>query len=315
MERTINAMVALQSSSGLVFGSAESWDGNVLTVAIVAQLAIGDVVEFRLELPGLEQTALGLVRVLAMKGDRTTAASYQLLVQSVSEDDKEAFDAWKSAVAAGHAASCRSRHVTAAGWAETALNRGTTPAERAHAMKIEEERRIRLRATVRQLVQSKKKSWPDPREDDTDDPTITAITNLRPGLNPGRPSLYPSSPVLPAAQPRPAVPPPLNPAVPPPLNIEIPDPKIEIRPGEIEYRWITLDRYRQDYRSTLRYRGLFVVDSGTLQAQATIRVLLRPPTGELIRCTGEVVNVSPAGAAIQFTVTADDAARLAAAAG
>ena len=121
--------------------------------------------------------------------------------------------------------------------------------------------------------------------------------------------------MLPAAQPLPAAPPPLNRAAPPPLNIEIPDPKIEIRPGEIEYRWITLDRYRQDYRSTLRYRGLFVVDSGTLQAQATIRVLLRTPTGELIRCTGEVVNVSPAGAAIQFTVTADDAARLAAAAG
>jgi hypothetical protein len=301
-------MVALQSSAGLVFGSAESWNGNVLTVAIVAQLAIGDVVEFRLELPGMEQTALGRVRVIAVKGDRTTAASYQLLVQSIAEADKESFDAWKSAVEAGHPASCQSRHHSAAGWAEAALNGGTTPAERAHAMRIEEERRQRLKATVRQLVQSQKKAWPDPREDDTDDPTITAITNLRPGLNPGRPSVH-SSPVLPPA--RPTLPPA---AATVPVPAQAPDPRIDLRPGEVEFRWRTQDRYRQDYKSTLRYRGLFIADSGALRAQTTIGVVLQLPTGARIRAQGEVVNVSANGAAIQFSVSTTDADRLAAAA-
>ncbi len=313
MERAIHAMVALQSSAGLVFGSAESWNGNVLTVVIVAQLTVGEVVEFRLELPGLEQTALGMVRVIAVKGDRTSAASYQLLVQSIADADKESFDAWKSAVEAGHAASCQSRHRSAAGWAETALNGGTTPAERAHAMRMEEERRLRLRATVRQLVQSQKKAWPDPLEDDTDDHTITAITGLRPGLTPERPgvSLPPgrttlppvASPLLPTRSPIPTRPP--DPT---------PDPKIEVRPGEVEFHWRNLDRYRQDYKSTLRYRGLFVADSGSLQAQTTILVVLRLPTGAPIRGTGDVVNVSAAGAAIQFAVSSPDAARLTAAA-
>ena len=282
---------------------------------------------------------------------------------SIAADDQEAFDAWRSAVEAGNAACSRTKHTSAAGWAGAALNRGTTPAERAHAVQQQEARKARLRATVKNLLQAQKKGWPDPREDDSDDPTIISVAQTRPSLTPRSPraSMPPghalppppvAAPPVQAAQPAQTVPmarqpgatsagatltPALDGAEPPP-NITLvpareappvritpsqaqprpappaaPDPTIRVAPGEVGFRWASAERYRQDHKESLRYRGLFVpaqASGPTLAEHARLRVLLSLPWGEEVHCRGEVVSASPAGAGIQFEADSELARRL-----
>ena len=71
-------MIALQSPQGLVFGSAQGIDHDTVTVALVGHLNGGQSVEFRMELPGLDETALGVGRVVSGRGERGGASTFQI---------------------------------------------------------------------------------------------------------------------------------------------------------------------------------------------------------------------------------------------
>lgn len=353
MHHPVQAMIALQSPSGLIFGTALALDQDVFTVVVAGGMDPGSAVEFRLELPGLEDTALGMMRVLEVRGERGAASTYLLRVMSVSADDQEAFEGWKSAVNSGVIACSRSRHSSAAGWAEAALAGGTTPEERARAVAIQEERRIRLQASVRQLIHAHKKGWPDPGDVGAGDSSLMDVVRARSSLTPGSPrssgGRSPQAPVPPPVrvgltptplavragtasgppQPRPppvapvvaspvvaapvvAAPVVASPAVPAPVvpaPVVVParpaDPVITFREGEVELVWRSLERYRADYKESLRFFGYFAADAPVLEPMSTIRVILVLPAGHRLCLAGQVVAVTPAGTAIQFSGGAD----------
>lgn len=164
--RDILAMIAVQAPSGMVFGTARKLDGNTLHFELDGDVPAGTVVEFRMELPGLDETAMGKLRVVGVRQEPGKAVkTWSAAVVAVSEADEEIFQVWRRTVDEGSRAFALSTKLGADDWFRSQTMAGSSPAERARAVAVQEERRKRRVERARALVKNAKR-WPDPEDRD-----------------------------------------------------------------------------------------------------------------------------------------------------
>jgi hypothetical protein len=178
----IRAMISVQSPGGLVFGSAKALEDDALSFEVDARLDIDKIVEFRLELPGLDETAMGTLRTIRTRKQVTGAELFTARIASIHDDDREIFEVWRAAVLRGTRAMTHSRHANTDAWLASSSMQGSTASERAHAVANQEERRRRRLMRARQIASLHKRSWPDPT--DTDGAAAATREVWRPSLAP-----------------------------------------------------------------------------------------------------------------------------------
>ncbi len=160
------AMIAVQSPDGMVFGTARGIDGASLYVEIEAEIPMEAHVEWRMELPGVDETVLGGMRIVKVTRNQTSGVRvYTGVITNVSPDDKELWDDWRAAVERGVRTVTHTRGGAGAwdSWTRDQMMGGTTPAERARAVAHQEERRKRRAEKTRELLGNRKR-WPDPTD-------------------------------------------------------------------------------------------------------------------------------------------------------
>ncbi|MBM4393270.1 MAG: hypothetical protein FJ090_19265 [Deltaproteobacteria bacterium] len=155
-------MIALQTPGGLVFGTARKLDGQTLHFEVDSEVPTGTILEFKMELPGLEETAMGQMRVVGVRLQRGSAVKqWSAEVVSVAENDEEIFIMWRRCVDEGSRTFALSSRGGTDDWFKSQMMAGTTPAERARAVAQQEERRKRRLERARTLVKNARR-WPDP---------------------------------------------------------------------------------------------------------------------------------------------------------
>ncbi len=164
MLRDILAMIAVQTPGGLAFGTARKIDGQTLHFEVDSEVPAGTIVEFKMELPGLEETAMGQMRVIGVRLEAGRAVKqWSAVVVGVAEADEEIFTMWRRCVDEGSRAFAQSNRTETDDWLKSQMMSGTTPAERARAVAQQEERRKRRLERARTLVKNAKR-WPDPED-------------------------------------------------------------------------------------------------------------------------------------------------------
>ncbi|MBM4368208.1 MAG: hypothetical protein FJ102_18495 [Deltaproteobacteria bacterium] len=164
MLRDILAMIAVQTPGGLVFGTARKIDGQTVHFEVDSEVPAGTIVEFKIELPGLEETAMGQMRVIGVRLQPGSAVKqWSAVVVSVAENDEEIFTMWRRCVDEGSRTFALSARGGTDDWFKSQMMAGTTPAERARAVAQQEERRKRRLERARTLVKNAKR-WPDPED-------------------------------------------------------------------------------------------------------------------------------------------------------
>ena len=157
-------MISVQSPGGLVFGSARALEDDAVSFEVDAVLDIDKIVEFRIELPGLDETAMGTLRTIRARKQTTGAVLFTARIASIHEDDREIFEVWRAAVLKGSRAMSHSRHANTDAWLSSSSMQGSTASERAFAVANQEERRRRRLMRARQIASLHKKTWPDPTD-------------------------------------------------------------------------------------------------------------------------------------------------------
>lgn len=165
MLRDIIAMIAIQTPDGMLFGTARRFDGETLHCEIDADILPGTLVEWRMELPGLDDTALGKMRIIGVQRVANSGVRiWSGAIVAVDTEDEEVFSVWKRGVDEGSRSFSKSRHSGGqVDWLSGQTTSGASPAERARAMAQQDERRKRRAERARQLAKNAK-AWPDPEE-------------------------------------------------------------------------------------------------------------------------------------------------------
>lgn len=161
LPRSLTATLSVQSRGGLVFGSATQIDGSNLTFELEAQMEVGDNVEWRMELSGLDDTAMGRMRIVSRRADAGYPVRWVGAIMSVSPDDSAVFEVWRRGVEAGTRAFTVSKRPPTDSWLASTTMVGSSEAERRQAVAIEEARRKQRLERAKCLVKNAK-SWPDP---------------------------------------------------------------------------------------------------------------------------------------------------------
>lgn len=209
------AVMSVKTDNGLVVGETTHVDHNRLLVDIVATLRPGQVLEFRLELPGADDTIQGLLRVDRCEKDKLRAE-----IVEIAEADRAVFEAWWAEREKGHVV----YHPRVALMGETAGRsemHGASDAETDFALAGMEARRARMRARFDE------ESW---RDEDTADIFVhglfdQALAPTSVGAAPPPPSSRPRSRTRPRHTPPPVrrVPAASIPAAQPPVAEPAPD--------------------------------------------------------------------------------------------
>jgi len=161
--RDILAMLSVQTPGGLVFGTGRRLEGLTLGFELDGRMEAGDVVEFRIELPGLEESAMGTLRVLAGRKDPgATVTWWTATIASISLDDQEIFEVWRRGVEHGTRAFSHTTRTTDEFMASTTMV-GSSDSERRLAVAAQEERRKRRLERAKTLAKNAR-AWPDPSD-------------------------------------------------------------------------------------------------------------------------------------------------------
>ncbi len=156
-------MISVQSPGGLVFGTATRIDGMILHFDLEARMDAGEVVEFRIELPGLEETAMGSLRIVSGRKGDGGASSFSASIQALVPDDAEIFEVWRRGVEQGTRAFSHSTRAPTDSWLKSTTMVGSTEAERRQAVASQDERRKRRLENAKQLARNSR-AWPDPED-------------------------------------------------------------------------------------------------------------------------------------------------------
>lgn len=156
-------MLSVQTPGGLVFGTGRRLEGLTLGFELDGRMEAGDVVEFRIELPGLEESAMGTLRVLAGRKDPgATVTWWTATIASISPDDQEIFEVWRRGVEHGTRAFSHTTRTTDEFMASTTMV-GSSDSERRLAVAAQEERRKRRLERAKTLAKNAR-AWPDPSD-------------------------------------------------------------------------------------------------------------------------------------------------------
>jgi hypothetical protein len=161
--RPITATISVQSAGGLAFGGAVQFDGMNVTFELETQMEVGDNVEWRMELPGLDDTAMGRMRILSRRADPGYPVRWVGSITSVSPEDTAIFEVWRRGVEAGTRSFAVSKRAPGDAWLAATTMVGSSEAERKQAVAIEEARRKQRLERAKSLLKNSK-SWPDPTD-------------------------------------------------------------------------------------------------------------------------------------------------------
>ena len=161
--RPITATISVQSAGGLAFGGAVQIDGLNVTFELETQMEVGDNVEWRMELPGLDDTAMGRMRILSRRADPGYPVRWVGSITSVSPEDTAIFEVWRRGVEAGTRSFAVSKRAPGDAWLAATTMVGSSEAERKQAVAIEEARRKQRLERAKSLLKNSK-SWPDPTD-------------------------------------------------------------------------------------------------------------------------------------------------------
>jgi len=102
MDRSSQLMFALQSPVGLRFGATQSVEADRITFEMDIQLTKGTECPYRMELTGVEDTVMGVVRIDRVLPKRHGALpSFIAKIVSMPEVDRNLFDGWRRDQATG----------------------------------------------------------------------------------------------------------------------------------------------------------------------------------------------------------------------
>ncbi len=159
--REILAMLSVQTPGGLVFGTARRIQGQTLGFEADGRMEPGDEVQWRMELPGLDETAMGTMRIMGgAKDANATVMSWTGAILSVARDDAEVFEVWRQGVESGTRAFSYSSKPPTDSWLAATTMAGSTEAERRLALQAEEERKKGRVERAKRLAKNAK-MWPD----------------------------------------------------------------------------------------------------------------------------------------------------------
>ncbi len=131
------ALLSVKTSEGLIVGQATEVTDKRLELDILGTLELGVALEFRLELPGADETVRGTLRILAANGGRARAE----LVE-VAPEDRAVFDLWWRSYSEGRL-TYRPR-VAIEGAGGRSEMHGASEHETGHALERIDERRARF---------------------------------------------------------------------------------------------------------------------------------------------------------------------------
>ena len=296
LAREILAMLSVQSPGGLVFGTARRMEGMSLRFELDAILAAGDMVEWRMELPGLEETAMGTLRITGGQRDAAVGvAVWTGLILSLAPEDAEVFEVWRQGVERGSRAFAQSTKPSTDTWLAATTMVGSTEAERRLAVATQEERR-KGRLERAKTLSSNAKKWPEP-EDRTGGQAV-AMGSFRASLSGSTPRSF--APAPPAE--RPPAPPPV--VLPPGPASAAPTPVVPVPQVFVDREMVSVNF--ADVAAWRAARGRVL--QGTLEVPAakgpevgtTAQVWLRLPSGITLMISAEV-GAAPAGQLAQNT--------------
>ena len=102
MDRSSQLMFALQSPIGLRFGATQSVEAERITFEMDVQLEKGISCPFRMELTGVEDTVMGVVRIDRVLPKRQGALPrFVAKILDMPDVDRRAFDGWRRDQATG----------------------------------------------------------------------------------------------------------------------------------------------------------------------------------------------------------------------
>ena len=154
-------MLSVQTPGGLVFGTARRIQGQTLGFEADGRMEPGDEVQWRMELPGLDETAMGTMRIMGGQKDaNATVTTWTGAILSISREDAEVFEIWRLGVESGTRAFSYSNKPPTDSWLAATTMAGSTEAERRLALQAEEERKKGRVERAKRLAKNAK-MWPD----------------------------------------------------------------------------------------------------------------------------------------------------------
>ncbi|MCK6506796.1 hypothetical protein L6R53_26070 [Myxococcota bacterium] len=95
-------MISVRNDLGVAVGHAEQLSADHVAFWMNVPLERGSKVEFRLELPGADETVLGFLVIEAGEGPPGTLVHYRARVAEIDPGDRDCFHRWVQAVSEGH---------------------------------------------------------------------------------------------------------------------------------------------------------------------------------------------------------------------
>ncbi len=324
--RTLTATLSVQTPGGLVFGGATKIDGMNLSFELEGQLAVGDVVEWRMELPGLDETAMGVMRVTYVRRESGVVARWTALILSLSPADADIFEVWRRGVEAGTRAFTVSKFPVGDAWLAATTMVGSSEAERKQAVAVEEVRRRKRLERAKSLVKNAK-IWPDPQDiaggqavasgmfrtslgggsgasglhppalsSGVARPRMEMAAALRANLGAGgggapfggAPAASGTGSVSPAAPADPAVVPPPEQIVPP--GVDIVEPELMLDQGMASVRFTDVRSFRLAQKPALLGGLLLLAAPNAAPAGSQLQFLFTLPNGVTLLTTGRVIG-------------------------
>lgn len=297
--RPILAMISVQSPAGLVFGTATGMDGQTLHFELDAKMEAGDVVEWRMELPGLEENAMGTLRIVAGRRDLGPMPQWIGTIQGVSADDAEIFEVWRRGVEQGTRAFSHSTRAPTDSWLASTTMVGSSEAERRQAVAAQEERRRRRLERAKTLAKNAK-AWPDP--EDLDGGRSVASGAFRASLSGSvhrSVSVSATGSAAPVAErARTAVAAALRQGLAPAAPTvapggEVPDPEVHVDRGMASLRFSPGPAWSKVHKAALLDGGLRLHRGDFGPAGASVALLLVLPNGSTVLGAGRVRESAP----------------------
>ncbi len=154
-------MLSVQTPGGLVFGTARRIQGQTLGFEADGRMEAGDEIQWRMELPGLDETAMGTMKIMGGHKDaNATVTTWTGAILSISREDAEVFEVWRQGVESGTRAFSYSAKPATDSWLAATTMAGSTEAERRLALAAEEERKKGRVERAKRLAKNAK-MWPD----------------------------------------------------------------------------------------------------------------------------------------------------------
>lgn len=103
MPANLNAMIAVQTRDGLTFGYARSVDLTSMVLEVQGDIQVGEEVEWRMELKGYKETAMGALVVERVRKP-TEAGSWPIFharISDLPDEDRKVLEGWMEDYQAG----------------------------------------------------------------------------------------------------------------------------------------------------------------------------------------------------------------------